>query len=187
MRQKQTVEGMDHPIEMHMTTYSSSQGSRMENRIGDKLTATTYADYRTGEIVSLLHELKQYTRQTIPPSTAGGGGGAMDPRMIVKDFLAGDYKELGRRTVAGVEAEGIEVTKIPHSMANFQIDSEVAQLWVSVETGYPVMLESTVIGNGGKVKIETAIDQFEWNVELDPSQFKAEIPADYTLMETSQP
>lgn len=186
-RQTQTVKGMDRPMTLCTTTYSSSQGSRMENYQGDKPTVTTYSDYASGEVVSLLHPLKQYTRMTMPPMNTGGGGASMDPRGMVRSFLAGDYRKLGRRTIEGMEAEGIEVTKIPNSMANFTIDSQVAQLWVSVQTGYPILFDSTILGNGGDLKIETVIDQFQWNVELDPNGFKAKIPPDYTQMAMPQP
>jgi len=187
MRQTHTIEGMDQPLEFYTMTYNSLHGSRLENFQGDELAVTTYADYESGTIVSLLHGSKQYTRQILPPNEAPQNEMAMNPRSIVADFLAGDYKELGRRTIEGVQAEGIEVTKIPNGAANFQIDSEVAQLWVSVETGYPVMLESTTVGNGGKIRIEMIIDQFQWDVDFDPRQFKAEIPPDYTLLEMPQP
>jgi outer membrane lipoprotein-sorting protein len=110
----------------------------------------------------------------------------MNPRSIVADFLAGEYRKLGRRAIEGVEAEGIEVTKIPNAVSNFEVDSEIAQLWVSIETGYPVMLESTTIGKGGKIRIEMTIDQFQWDVEFDPGQFKADIPPDFTLIEMPQ-
>jgi hypothetical protein len=56
-----------------------------------------------------------------------------------------------------------------------------------VETGYPVMLESTTVGNGGKIKIEMILDQFQWDVEFEPGEFQVEIPPDYTLMEMPQP
>ena len=183
MRQTQTLEGMDHPMELYTMTYNSPHGSRLENLQGDELMVTTYSDYQSGEIVSLIHGPKQYIRRTLPSNERPQDEDAMDPRSIVTSFLAGDYKELGRRTVEGAEAEGIEVTKIPHSAANFQIDSEVARLWVSVETGYPVMLESTTVGNGGKIKIEMVIDQFQWDIQFDPEEFKTEIPSDYEPLE----
>ncbi len=184
MKQTQTIEGMDRPMESCTMVRNSPLGSRMENYQGDTLMATTCSDYQSGEIVSLLHGLKSFTRRSISPNEAEGG--SMDPKAIVRDFLAGEYRKLGRRTIEGMEAEGIEVTKIPNAVSNFEVDSEIAQLWVSVETGYPVMLESTTIGNGGKVRIEMVFDQFQWDVDLDPRQFKAEIPADYELIEIPQ-
>lgn len=183
MKQTQTIEGMDRPLELYTVTYNSLHGSRLENFQGDELMVTTYSDHESGEIVSLLHGPKQYIQRTLPSNETPQDEDAMDPRSIVTSFLACDYKELGRRTVEGVQAEGIEVTKIPNSAANFQIDSEVAQLWVSVETGYPVMLESTTVGNGGKIKIEMVIDQFQWDVEFEPDAFKTQIPSDYQPLE----
>ncbi|MGE5297057.1 MAG: hypothetical protein ACM3VT_19715 [Solirubrobacterales bacterium] len=184
MRQTQTIEGMDRPMESCTIVRNSPLGSRMENYQGDTLMATTCSDYQSGEIVSLLHGLKSYTRRSISPSEAENG--SMDPKAIVRDFLAGEYRKLGRKTIEGMEVEGIEVTKIPNAMSNFEVDSEIARLWVSIQTGYPVMLEGTIVGNGGKVKIEMIIDQFQWDVDLDPRQFKTEIPADYELIEVPQ-
>lgn len=183
MRQRQTVEGMSQPVEITMMTYNSPYGLRLESFQGDELTGVTCADYKSGTLVSLLHNVKRYTLQTLPPNTVPDGGSAMNPRSIVADFLSGDYEELGRRTIEGVEAEGIEVTKVPNTMANFPIDSEVAQLWVSVETGYPILMECTTVGNGGKVKIEMVVDQFQWDVQFDPEEFKTEIPSDYQPLE----
>lgn len=183
MRQTQVIEGMDSPMEFYTMTYNSLHGSRMETFQGGELTVVVHADYESGNLVSLLHNLKRYTRQTLPPNETPQHEDGMNPRSIVTDFFAGEYRELGRRTIEGVEAEGIEVTKIPNAASNFEVDREVAQLWVSVETGYPVLLEATIVGNGGKVKIDMVIDQFQWNVEFDPDEFRVEIPSDYEPLE----
>ena len=64
--------------------------------------------------------------------------------------------------------------------------SHTAQLWVSVETGYPVLIESEVVGNNGTLQIKMTIDEFQWDVELDPSEFHAVIPPDYQLLEMQE-
>lgn len=183
VRQTQTVEGMGGPVEITMMTYNSPQGTRIESFQNGTLTVASYADYQSGTLVSLFHDLKRYTLQTLPPDTVPGDGTAMNPRSIVADFLAGDYKKLGCRTIEGVQAEGIEVTKIPNAMANFRIDSQVAQLWVNVETGYPILMESTTVGNGGKVKISMVVDQFQWDVPFESGAFQTQIPSDYQPLE----
>lgn len=183
VRQTQTVEGMGGPVEITMMTYNSPQGTRIESFQNGTLTVASYADYQSGTLVSLFHDLKRYTLQTLPPDTVPDDGTVMNPSAIVADFLAGDYKKLGCRTIEGVEAEGIEVTKIPNAMANFPIDSQVAQLWVNVETGYPILMESTTVGNGGKVKISMVVDQFQWDVPFESGAFQTQIPSDYQPLE----
>ena len=49
--------------------------------------------------------------------------------------------------------------------------------WVSVETGYPVKLEADIVANNGNLHIEMMMDQFLWDVELDESVFKVDIPS----------
>lgn len=183
MRQTQTRADMDRPIELRMINYECpAHGSRSEGYNGDRLISNGYASYDEGVQVILLHTIKRYTQRTLPPRPAGAAAdlpaGAM-PKAMVRQYTSGDYKELGRRTIDGVEAEGIEVQNPMGFMGNFQVDSHTAQLWVSVETGYPVLIESDVVGNNGTLRIKTVMDQFQWDIEFDPSEFKTAIPPDY--------
>jgi hypothetical protein len=66
---------------------------------------------------------------------------------------------------------------------NFQVDSRTSQLWLSIETGYPVLAESEVVGNDRSLEIRTILDQFQWDVDLDPAQFQVVIPPGYRRME----
>jgi hypothetical protein len=53
----------------------------------------------------------------------------------------------------------------------------------------PVVRFATVavIGNNGAVRMTTTTDQFRWDVPLDPNEFKAKIPPDYTEMGSPKP
>ena len=55
------------------------------------------------------------------------------------------------------------------------------RLWVGVETGYPVQYESKMSGEyeGEVWESECIMDQFQWDVELDPNIFEPNIPPDY--------
>ena len=55
------------------------------------------------------------------------------------------------------------------------------QLWVSVETGYPVLFESKISAEaeGNQLESQAVLDQFQWDVELDPGIFEPNIPPDY--------
>jgi len=187
MCQTQTQADMDRPMELRMINYECpAHGSRSEGYDGDRLISNGYVSYDEGVQVILLHAMKRYTQRTLPPLPAGAAAdlpaGAI-PKDMVRQFTSGDYKELGRRTIAGVEAEGIEVQNPMGFGGNFQVDSHTAQLWVSVETGYPVLIESDIVGNNGTLQIKMVMDQFQWDVEFDPSEFHAVIPADYQPLE----
>jgi hypothetical protein len=53
-----------------------------------------------------------------------------------------------------------------------------------VETKYPVRYEKklTVETGGEVISSDYVVDQFQWDVVLDPSLFEANIPSDYEQM-----
>jgi len=55
------------------------------------------------------------------------------------------------------------------------------ELWVDVQTQYPVRFESRAVAEaeGEVLESDCVLDQFEWDVEIDPSRFELEIPDDY--------
>jgi len=181
----QTQAGLDRPIEHASMTYNSpGHGMRTEGIEGDA--SDSYTNYEEGTQVILSHAAKYYIQRTLPPRPAGVGveapAGAMAKAMILP-FTMGEYKELGRRTIDGMETEGIETHGFAGFKGNFQVDSQTSRLWVSVETGYPVLVEHEVVGNNGTLEIKTILDQFQWDVALDPAQFKTVIPPGYRRME----
>jgi hypothetical protein len=100
------------PIETtEMVRESPQYGCRVDYYYQDKLTSSLYRNYADGTIVTLFPTRKVYTRRTVakgPPPA----GGLLDPRPRIKKALAGAHKKLGRRTIDGMEAEGIEVPEI---------------------------------------------------------------------------
>ena len=177
----QTDPGHEGPIEFTTMTYNSpAHGLRIEGIEGAAV--DSYTSYDNGTRVSLFHDMKRYTQHTLPPRPAGAEAeppaGAMAKAMI-QQFTFGGYRELGRRTIDGVEAEGIETENPLGFGGNFPVDSVTAQLWVSVETGYPVLMKSNIVGINGTLHNQMIMDQFQWDVDLDPSEFTAEIPPDY--------
>jgi hypothetical protein len=175
----------DQPHEFASMTYNSpGHGVRIEGIEGDA--SDSYINYEEGTQVILNHAAKHYIQRTLPPRPAGAEAeppaGAMAKAMILP-FTAGAYKEIGRRTLDGVQAEGIETHGFAGFGGNFQVDSQTSRLWVSVETGYPVLVEHEVVGNNGTIEIKTILDQFQWDVALDPAQFKTVIPPGYRRME----
>jgi hypothetical protein len=183
--QTQTRADRDRPTELRMIRYECpAHGSRMESYSGDRLIVSGYSSYDEGVSVTLYHDMKRYQQRTVPAAIAADVAGGTMAKAMIQQFTFGGYKELGRRTIDGVEAEGIETENPLGFGGNFQVDSHTAQLWVSVETGYPVLIESEVIGNEGTVQIKMVMDEFQWDVEFDPSEFTPEIPPDYEPLET---
>jgi outer membrane lipoprotein-sorting protein len=101
----------------------------------------------------------------------------VSPTGIIKEFMSSEYTKLGRKTIDGVEAEGIEI-KEP---GFYGFESTVGRLWIDIETNLPVRMEIEGIMRA----IETTITTYDynWDAELDQSIFQLNIPDDYTLLE----
>jgi hypothetical protein len=107
-----------------------------------------------------------------------------NPGFLVQMILSGEHRKLGRKTIEGVLCEGIETTDptclgpLPGQVSNLQVEF---RLWVSTETGYPVLYESKMSCEykGQRDELGCVMDQFQWDVELDPSIFEPNIPPDY--------
>ena len=174
-------------MEMNSEVYGSAEyGIRMDSYTDPENRIQMYVNLEEGTLTSIVHSSKTYSRR---PLTADQLAELekMDPKEGIREMLSVGYRKLGRKTINGIEAEGVEITNPAgadiHSETPVEIDSYVAQLWVAVETGLPVFLESKTSINNGMQKSHTIQDEFQWNVELDAGEFEPNIPADYTLME----
>ena len=185
-RHTQTQPGIPKPIRFMAVIRESPQyGHRMDRYDRGKVAGSTCVNYADGTTISLFHRHKMYIRRSRPEGSPVPKQTA-DPRVQIKNALAGEHKKLGRRTIGGVEAEGIEVRNVRGSKANFKIDSAVRQFWSGVETGYPVLVQQTVVGNDGAIRIKTICDQFRWNVRFDPNEFTTKVPPDYQQLDVRQ-
>ena len=91
------------------------------------------------------------------------------------------------RKCAGVLCEGLETSDpaVMGPLAGMVDRLEVhMELWVDAQTQYPVRFEGKMAGEaeGQVMASECVMDQFQWDVELDPSLFELNIPADYVSM-----
>jgi len=105
-----------------------------------------------------------------------------DVRGVIKELLSGKHKKLGRDSIDGIEAEGIEIDdpNLIKYTSSFEVESMGVQLWVDTETYLPVLLKAEMRGSKGE-KAMLKADNFQWNVQLEPSIFEPNIPDDYTL------
>ncbi|HUU18515.1 MAG TPA: DUF719 domain-containing protein [Sedimentisphaerales bacterium] len=171
-------------IELNMMAYGSAQyGFRLDGYNDEEVTIQTYATLSDGAMTSVDHPNRTYYRTALADDALAEIEN-MEPKETVREYLSAEYTKLGRRTIEGVEAEGIEIDRDPsEAKANFQVDSCVIQLWVAVDTGLPILVEVDTVGKNGTLEIHTVQDNFQWNVELDASEFEPNIPEDYTQMD----
>ena len=110
------------------------------------------------------------------------------PDFLVQMIISGEHSKLGQRNIEGVLCEGIETTDpaclgpLPEQVKDLKVEF---RLWVSAETGYPVLYESKMSGEYEGQWDETGcvMDQFQWDVELDPGIFEPNIPTSYERIE----
>ncbi|UCF14559.1 MAG: hypothetical protein JSW59_14185 [Phycisphaerales bacterium] len=172
-------------------THTTPRYSRKDFYTAGQITHTHYSDFSDSDIVTftgVYHKHKHYISGTHPNSKdeffLEQHEDWLNPRYLVQRILSGEHRNLGQKTIEGVLCEGIETTDpavmgpLPGPVERLEIEF---QLWVSVETGYPVLFESKISGEaeGNQLESQAVLDQFQWDVELDESMFEPNIPPDY--------
>ena len=174
------------PVESEYSiVYLSDTRSRHDSYKGEQIINTSYCDFNTKTFTWVEHDAKKYTQEAMSEETLREQHGAWaSPKRWITEFLSKNHRKLGQKTINGVLCEGLETTDTTFGVSTFEVDSLLARIWVSVETGYPVMLEGEITGVGDeKIHIKGVLDQFQWDVELDPGIFEPKIPSDYEEIE----
>ncbi len=182
----ESLEGKDGPD--YSMNYLSGMKRRGDGYKDGRIIRSFYRDFEAGTGAAVFHSVKRYIREDSSDKRAAQTQrDMMNPKHLVQTILSCEHKELGRKTIEGVLCEGLETTdpaffgSLPAQVN--RIDAKL-QLWVNAETKYPVQFE-------GKVKIEAegqvmsseyVLDQFQWDVAIDPSTFEPNIPAEYEQM-----
>jgi hypothetical protein len=173
--------------------YYSPTHSRTDHYEGGHITYSYYEDFDTMTITAVFHPHKHYIIDKLndsgPDFFLEKHEHWMNPRYLVQRVLAGEHKNLGQKTIDGVLCEGIETTDpaalgpLPGPINNLEIKF---RLWVDVQTKYPVLFESKMSGEaeGKSMESEWILDEFQWDVELEPSFLEPNIPPDYVDMRT---
>ena len=121
--------------------------------------------------IFVAHDAKKYNKEALSDEQVQrmrADKSWSDPQSLINMALSLEHRALGQKTIDGALCEGIEVTGP---------DGGTGRLWVSVETGYPVLGEFE--GTKGGVRQTGTIDQFRWNVDLLAEGIEPEIPAGY--------
>jgi len=166
--------------------YSSEYGTRVENYINDQLSFIMYLNPKENIYVSVMPGQKKFMRFTNKsPDELKQIAEKDDPRVMVRHMMSTEYKHLGRDKINGIDVEGIECTG-PKVMGGM-FEEATARLWVEIGTDFPVCIEIEGIVSGGQMEMSMVMDDFQWNVELDPALFVPDIPPDYTSREINLP
>jgi outer membrane lipoprotein-sorting protein len=182
--------GLPQPIQWEGTIYMAPQlGYRMETFHGDQPSITTIIKNDQQKVLMLMHGSREYTLRSLTPEELAEleekQTACVNPEGIVDRLLSGHYTKLARKTIDGVEVEGVEIDNPSVVKVTPPVDNHVYTLWVNVETGYPVQTESTITAEDGEVRSRQIVNQIQWNAELDPDLFELTVPPDYT--ETTEP
>ena len=163
--------------------YSCPTHSRTDRHKADQITDSLYCDYSAKTLVSIQHGRKSYFDHQLGEQAVREHQTQVAPKAWLQKFLSCEYRKLGQKMIDGVLCEGVETTDPSLDESGSPVESVLAQLWVSVETGYPVRCEGSVVFEGDNgVLIEAVLDKFQWDVELDPGEFEPIIPSDYEQM-----
>jgi hypothetical protein len=183
MRVKQTG-GPQGTQDVKGTMYiSSDYGNRMDTYADGNLAMQAFVLPSEKVIISVMPQAKKYMRMLLTDDyMAKMKKQGQDPRDMVRGFMSGEYSELGKSTIDGIEVKGIQTVNPPAVSGIY--DNFVGKLWVDVTTELPVRLEfeAQVSVGAQKIQLSMVMDDFEWQSDLDPVVFEPNIPADYTLM-----
>ena len=133
----------------------------------------TYILFEASEIITLMPDRKKYLKVDIgPEQMADMGEQKGDPVTILKAMLENEYRELGRKTVDGIPAWGIEVSdpKLGAKMGSLisagMFDEMTVQLWVDETLELPIKITAQGGSIDGKTSMDLVIGYFVWDVPL---------------------
>ena len=164
--------------EIEMITLGSSEyGMKTTAYVNEEIVSETYVMPEQNNVVIIVSPTKQVMRMEFDEEfKAKMKQENIDPRDTIKEFMEYDYVELPRDIIDGIEVDGIMVTD-PRFAGGVFTDLE-ARLWVSVDNDWPIRMEMS--GTTGQMQIDMVMDDFQWDIPLDASDFEMIIPDDYT-------
>jgi outer membrane lipoprotein-sorting protein len=168
--------------------YFSPTHSRTDTYKGGQITQTYYKDLETKTSTFVNHTHKHYMSRTFTPSEQGfleKHADWMNAKYLVETILSCEHRIVGQKTIEGVLCEGIETTDpgvlgpLPGPVSRLDVEM---RLWVDAKTEYPALFEAKIHAEaeGKTMSSECVMDQFQWDVELEPNLFEPNIPPDYT-------
>ena len=166
------------------TVYLSEQyGFRMDIRgegpEGNVGMVSWYVSPKQDTLTMVIPGKKQWTQLPYSKELAAQEAAKhpdRNPSDYIRRFMAQGYTELGRKTINGIVAEGIEVTDPPTEGET--LENAVGRLWVDVDSDLPVLIE--IEGTAGIHQVQWLMD-FRWNDAVDRSVFLPDLK-NYTAL-----
>ncbi|MBN2377338.1 MAG: hypothetical protein JXD22_13125 [Sedimentisphaerales bacterium] len=162
---------------------STEYGMRMDNNLMGKMQQRIYFLPEEHAMIILMTEMKKYMRMEFDEDyLKNQWEQTRDPRQTIDEFLKFDYTELPRETIDGVKVDGIEVTDPKFGGGMFKSFS--ARFWAEVRTGLPVRMEMDMEMESpqGSMVMNMVVDDYQWDIDVEPADFQPDIPDDYTEM-----
>ena len=100
-----------------------------------------------------------------------------DPREMIKQIMSCEYVELGRSVIDGIKVEGFET--MDPAFGGLAMENVKVSLWVDVESWLPVRAEMDLKMNE-QMQMSCVIYDYQWDVQVDASEFEPVIPEDFT-------
>lgn len=140
------------------------QQSRTQRREVATDGTITVFDLDTGRTLTLNPESKEAT-------VTSGEGGQRDMNLLgrVAEFIETPTEIFGFDEIDGKQVWGFR----------YEVPYNVFDVWLDVETGYPVEVDITHPSQGRTIRMT----DFDFKIDLDPALFSTEPPAGYTIIE----
>jgi len=176
------------PNDGYSIKYFSPVGSRTDAYKNGQIIRSNCSNYKTMTTTYIQHAHKSYISTQYSEGIEGFLEKDEDwtnPKYLVQKILSVEHRELGPKTIDGVLCEGLETSdpavlgaELLKMVDNIELHLE---LWVDAQTQYPVRFDSSVTADaeGKHFESDCVMDQFQWNIEVDPNLFTIEKPADY--------
>lgn len=150
---------------------------RVEMSVADQVMSITICDQQAEKWLSLLPQQKMavvYKMENAPENRPANGSFEQVRERFRQARADGDggARALGEKEIDGVRAVGF---RLPDRTGSTDV-------WASAETALPVRVETTVVG---EQTVKVVMTDFQYDIELDRSQFSFDPPAGYTVREST--
>ena len=168
-------------------TVSNEYGMKMEIAVvdansGEKVIQQMYVIPEDRVMMGVMPEQKKFTRMEFDEDMfARIKKQNNDPRETLKQIMRCEYTELGRSVIDGIEVEGFETTD-PRFMAGMAEEVKVT-LWVDTASWLPVRQELNIQVNE-QMQMHGVVYDYQWDIQVDASEFEPVIPEDFTCFPT---
>ncbi len=107
--------------------------------------------------------------------------GFSDPKFMVKQILSCEHTSMGKSIIDGTEVEEFQTTDRSISDETFREFDVKIKIWVDLKTQLPVRLEIETNKDDKMQHMRSVVQDFQWDVSVDASEFEPVIPDDYTV------